>query len=63
MPVAGEVRFGLRRGGVRSRIQTALDAEGRPLDSQVDRRFGRFADELEWYAEALRDRRGKGLPY
>ena len=45
------------------RIQTALDAEGRPVDSELDRRFGRFAGELEWYAEALRDRRSKGVPY
>jgi NAD(P)H-dependent FMN reductase len=45
------------------RIQTALDAEGRPVDSGLDRRFGRFAGELEWYAEALRDRRSKGVPY
>jgi NAD(P)H-dependent FMN reductase len=45
------------------RIQMALDAEGRPLESELDRRFGRFAVELEWYAEALRDRRSKGVPY
>jgi NAD(P)H-dependent FMN reductase len=45
------------------RIQTALDSEGRPLDSEMDRRFGRFGAELEWYAEALRDRRIQGVPY
>jgi NAD(P)H-dependent FMN reductase len=45
------------------RIQTALDAEGRPLDSEMDRRFNRFAVELEWYGEALRDRRMNGVPY
>ena len=45
------------------RIQSALDADGRPLDSEMDRRFGRFGAELEWYAEALRDRRMKGVPY
>jgi NAD(P)H-dependent FMN reductase len=45
------------------RIQSALDAEGRPLDSEMERRFGRFSAELEWYAEALRDRRVKGVPY
>lgn len=45
------------------RVQTALDAEGHPVDAELDRRFGRFAGELEWYAEALRDRRVKGVPY
>jgi len=45
------------------KIQTALDVEGRAQDAAVDRRFQRFASELEWYAEALRDRRLKGVPY
>jgi len=45
------------------RIQAAFDAEGRPTDESLARRFGRFAGELEWYAEAFRDRRGKGVPY
>jgi NAD(P)H-dependent FMN reductase len=45
------------------RIQTALDAEGRPVESEMERRFGRFGAELEWYAEALRDRGIQGVPY
>jgi NAD(P)H-dependent FMN reductase len=45
------------------RIQTTLEAEGHPVDLELDRRFNRFAGELEWYAEALRDRRLKGVPY
>jgi NAD(P)H-dependent FMN reductase len=45
------------------KIQDAFDAEGRPLDPGVDRRFGWFAAELEWYAGALRDARAKGVPY
>ena len=45
------------------RIQTVLDESGAPLDASLDRRFTRFASELEWYAEALRDRRQKGVPY
>ena len=45
------------------KIQAALDAEGRGQDPAFDRRFQRFASELEWYAEALRDRRLKGVPY
>ena len=45
------------------KIQTALDGEGRAQEGALDRRFQRFASELEWYAEALRDRRLKGVPY
>jgi len=45
------------------KIQSALDAEGRPLDAGVERRFERFASELEWYGEALRARRLQGVPY
>jgi NAD(P)H-dependent FMN reductase len=45
------------------KIQAALDLEGRPQDAAIERRFERFASELEWYAEALRERRLKGVPY
>jgi hypothetical protein len=45
------------------RIQETFDVEGRTSDPAVERRFGRFAAELEWYAEALRDRRKIGVPY
>jgi NAD(P)H-dependent FMN reductase len=45
------------------KIQTAFDEEGRALDPGTDRRFNRFAAELEWYAGALRDARAKGVPY
>src|SRR5215472_4346054 len=45
------------------RIQSALDAGGQPSDTSVGQRFTRFAAELEWYAEAFRDRRAKGVPY
>jgi NAD(P)H-dependent FMN reductase len=45
------------------RIEMALDEEGRPLDSALERRFRRFASELEWYANALRDGRAGGVPY
>jgi NAD(P)H-dependent FMN reductase len=45
------------------KIQGALDGEGRAQDGGLDRRFQRVASELEWYAEALRDRRLKGVPY
>ena len=45
------------------RIATALDEEGRPSDAALDRRFARFAAELEWYAEALKAERQNGVPY
>lgn len=45
------------------KIGGALDEAGVPSDPALDRRFGRFASELEWYAGALREARQKGLPY
>jgi len=45
------------------KIQDAFDDSGHPLDSTIERRFSRFASELEWYATALRDGRAKGVPY
>lgn len=45
------------------KIQDTLDSTGAPLDKALDRRFNRFAAELEWYAEALREARRKGVPY
>lgn len=45
-------------------IQNALDDQGVPRDATaVDRRFARFASELEWYASALREARQRGVPY
>ena len=45
------------------KIQNALDESGTALDQALDRRFVRFAAELEWYASALREARLKGVPY
>ena len=45
------------------KIQDALDSSGVALDKALDRRFNRFATELEWYAEALREARRKRVPY
>jgi NAD(P)H-dependent FMN reductase len=45
------------------RVQDALDEHGKPADAAMDRRFARFADELEWYANALRAARAAGVPY
>lgn len=45
------------------RIDSAFDPEGEPTDPAFVRRFDRFASELEWYAEALRERRARGVPH
>jgi NAD(P)H-dependent FMN reductase len=46
-----------------AKIATALDENGVSTDASLDRRFGRFASELAWYAQALREARLKGVPY
>ena len=45
------------------RIGAALDADGRSPDGVVEKRFQRFASELEWYARALKEGRKRGTPY
>ncbi|MGH9348399.1 MAG: NADPH-dependent FMN reductase [Vicinamibacterales bacterium] len=45
------------------KVQQAFNEEGEPQDPAWHRRFARFASELEWYAEALKARREKGVPY
>jgi NAD(P)H-dependent FMN reductase len=45
------------------RVQDAFDEAGVPLDPAWDRRAGRFLDELEWHANALREARKAGVPY
>jgi NAD(P)H-dependent FMN reductase len=45
------------------KVQQAFDLEGEPADEAWNRRFARFASELEWYAEALKAQRAKGTPY
>jgi NAD(P)H-dependent FMN reductase len=45
------------------KIGRAFDDSGAPHDPVMDSRFARFASELEWYAEALRNGRQKGTPY
>ena len=45
-------------------IQNAFNDDGKPHDQErVERRFARFASELEWYACALREARKSGVPY
>lgn len=45
------------------KVQDAFAEDGFPLEGSWDHRFARFADELEWYASALREQRLKGVPY
>jgi NAD(P)H-dependent FMN reductase len=46
------------------RVGSAFDEAGNVVTPGADRRFDRFAAELEWYAEALkRQRDEKGTPY
>jgi NAD(P)H-dependent FMN reductase len=45
------------------KIGIAFGDDGTPADPAMIKRFLRFAVELEWYAEALRDKRRLGVPY
>jgi len=45
------------------KIGQVFDDNAQALDPAVERRFARFAAELEWYAGALRDARLRGTPY
>jgi NAD(P)H-dependent FMN reductase len=44
-------------------IQNAFDKDGNPTDESMHSKIKRFLDELEWYANALKEARAKGLPY
>ena len=45
------------------KIQDVFDGDGRSTDPAIERRFVRFATELEWYASALRAARAQGVPH
>jgi len=45
------------------KVRSALTEEGVANDPAIEKRFARFASELEWYGEALKEQRKKGLPY
>ena len=45
------------------KVQSAFDEDGTPLDPSYDKRVGRFLDELEWFAQALKTARAAGTPY
>jgi hypothetical protein len=44
-------------------VQDAFDDDGRARQPIFEQRVGRFLDELEWYAVALRRARERGTPY
>ena len=43
------------------RIQEAFTPDGEPTDPSFERRIERFFREFEWYADALRQARGRGV--
>ncbi|MGP1396539.1 MAG: NADPH-dependent FMN reductase [Inquilinaceae bacterium] len=45
------------------RVQKAFAMDGTALDDAYDTRVGKFLDELEWYAAALKRARQSGTPY
>ena len=45
------------------RVGDAFADDGTAIDPAMVRRFKKFATELEWYGEALRERRRCGTPY
>jgi NAD(P)H-dependent FMN reductase len=45
------------------KAQDMLDADGKPTGDRPGKSAGRFFDELEWYANALRAGRERGRPY
>jgi hypothetical protein len=45
------------------KVHEALDADGHAASDRTDRAAGRFFAELEWYANALKAARERGVPY
>lgn len=45
------------------KVSTAIEENGTPADEKMPKRFSRFADELLWYAAALKPAREKGTPF
>lgn len=46
-----------------SKVQDSFDDSGKDLEGRYDKTIGKFFDELEWYANALKAQRNKGNPY
>ena len=45
------------------KVGSAIAENGSPEDEKMPQRFSKFADELLWYAGALKPAREKGTPY
>jgi NAD(P)H-dependent FMN reductase len=45
-----------------SKVQDVFDAKGNPTDKDYSKRAVKFFKELEWYANAMKTERKKGLP-
>lgn len=45
------------------KVHEALDADGKPTGERTEKATARFLAELEWYAEALKAARARGVPY
>ncbi len=44
-------------------IYSAFDSDSKPKDESIPAKVKRFLDELEWYGEALKEARTKGVPF
>lgn len=44
-------------------IHSAFDLSAKPHDDSMKIKMKRFLDELEWYANALKEARAKGVPF
>jgi len=44
-------------------VSTALSAEGVALTQELAEKSGKFFDEFDWYMQAMKAERAKGLPY
>jgi NAD(P)H-dependent FMN reductase len=45
------------------KVHEVLDESGKPTNDRIERSTSRFLDELEWYANAFKAAREKGVPY
>lgn len=45
------------------KAQDAFHDDGSPVDERTQQSTDRFLDELEWYANAMKEARSKGTPY
>ncbi len=46
-----------------SKVQDAFDSKGNPKDEKMHERIKKFMNEFEWYVDALKAQRKKGVPY